>query len=134
MCLSQLRYRISYSVEIEGDYPNFASEMQNLISQAYIDFLAVETSTGAAGVVGIFTALTAASPSVSVTPTTDGALGRPEDSLKVWNALPERSKSRAVWFANTTVESKLRTATAFNGLFTETLSSEGIGPLLGKRS
>lgn len=120
---------IPFSVEIEGDYPNFANEMQTLIEQAYVDFLAVETATGSAGVVGIFTAIDATAGS-EVNPTTDGALG-PEDALIVWNALPERARSRAVWFMDVSVESKLRTGA--DGYGTRNLSSEGIGPLLGKR-
>ena len=120
---------IPYSFEIEGDYPNFAGEMASLIEQAYVDFLAVETATGSAGVVGIFTAIDLTAGS-EVTPTTDGALG-PEDALKLWNALPERYKARAVWFMDVTVESQLRVGA--DGYGSRDLSSEGIGPLLGKR-
>lgn len=120
---------IPYSFEIAGDYPNFAGEMGALIEQAYIDFLAVETATGAAGVVGIFTAIDA-TVSSEVNPTTDGALG-PEDALVVWNALPERYRPRSTWFMDVTVESQLRTGA--DGYGTRNLSSEGIGPLLGKR-
>lgn len=120
---------IPYSFEIGGDYPNFAGEMATLIEQAYVDFLAVETATGSAGVVGIFTAIDATSTS-EVNPTTDGALG-PEDALVVWNALPERYRPRSAWFMNVTVESQLRTGA--DGYGTRDLSSEGIGPLLGKR-
>jgi len=120
---------IPYSFEIEGDYPNFAGEMATLIEQAYVDFLAVETATGSAGVVGIFTAIDAASGS-EVNPTTDGALG-PEDALVVWKNLPERYRPRSTWFMDVTVESQLRTGA--DGYGSRDLSSEGIGPLLGKR-
>ena len=120
---------IPYSYEIEGDYPGFAGEMARVIEQAWIDYLAVETATGSAGLVGIFTAIDATSAS-EVNPTTDGALG-PEDALVVWNALPERYKPRATWFMDVSVESNLRTGA--DGYGTRNLSSEGIGPLLGKR-
>lgn len=120
---------IPYSFEIGGDYPNFAGEMAALIEQAYVDFLAVETATGSAGVVGIFTAIDAASGS-EVNPTSDGVL-QPADALIVWNALPERYRPRAAWFMNVTAESKLRTGA--DGYGTVNLSSEGISPLLGKR-
>jgi HK97 family phage major capsid protein len=120
---------IPFSFEIQGDYPNFAGEMATLIEQGYLDYLAAETEIGSAGVVGIFTAIDATSAS-EVNPTTDGALG-PEDSLIVWNALPERYRPRAVWNMNVTVESKLRVGQ--DGYGTRNLSSEGIGPLLGKR-
>jgi HK97 family phage major capsid protein len=123
---------IPFSYEIQGDYPGFAGEMQALIEQAYVDFLAVETATGSAGVVGIFTAIDATAGS-EVNPTTDGALG-PEDALIVWNALPERYRPRSSWFMNVTVESQLRNASALGGLYTTDLSTQGIGPLLGKRT
>lgn len=121
---------IPYTVEIEGDYPNFASEMANLIEVAYIDFVGEETAVGSAGVVGIFTAIDAGPAGQQVNPTTDGALG-PEDALVVWNALTERPRSRAAWFMDVSVESQLRVGA--DGYGTRDLSSEGIGPLLGKR-
>jgi HK97 family phage major capsid protein len=120
---------IPYSFEIGGDYPGFASEMQALIEQAYVDYLAVETATGSAGVVGIFTAIDATSGS-EVTPTTDGALG-PVDALKVFKALPERHRPRSTWFMDISVESELRTGS--DGYATTDLTTEGVGPLLGKR-
>jgi HK97 family phage major capsid protein len=120
---------IPYSYEIAGDYPNFAGAMAGLIEQGYLDFLAAETETGTAGVEGIFTAIDKTSAS-EVNPTTDGALG-PEDALVVWNALPERFRPRAVWNMNVSVESKLRVGA--DGYGTRNLSSDGIGPLLGKR-
>ena len=122
---------IPYSFEIEGDYPNFAGEMQTLIEQAYVDFLAVETATGAAGVVGIFTAIDATAGS-EVAVTTDGALG-PEDALIPYKDLNERDRARATWFMNVSVESELRQSSNDGGLYTTNLSTDGIGPLLGKR-
>jgi HK97 family phage major capsid protein len=122
---------IPYSVEIQGDYPAFASEMQSLINQGWIDYLAVETATGAAGLVGIFTAIDAVSAS-EVAVTTDGTLS-PTDAVKVFKALPERYRSRAAWFMNITSEMQLRSASALGGLYTTDLTTEGIGPLFGKR-
>jgi HK97 family phage major capsid protein len=120
---------IPYSFEIAGDYPNFAGEMASLIEQAYVDFLAEETAVGSAGVVGVFTAIDLTAGS-EVNPTTDGALG-PEDALVVWKALPERYRARSTWVMNVSVESQLRTGA--DGYGTRDLSSDGIGPLLGKR-
>lgn len=120
---------IPYSYEIEGDFPNFAGEMSALIEQAYVDFLAVETATGSAGVVGIFTAIDAASGS-EVVVGTSGEL-HPADALVPFKALPERYRSRAAWFMDVSVESELRVGA--DGYGTRDLSSEGIGPLLGKR-
>ena len=120
---------IPYSFEIGGDYPNFAGEMAALIEAAYIDYLSQETATGAAGVVGIFTAVDANAAN-EVVVTTSGLLA-PEDALIVHNALPERSRPRAAWFMDVSVESQLRVGA--DGYGTRDLSSEGIGPLLGKR-
>jgi HK97 family phage major capsid protein len=122
---------IPYSFEIQGDYPGFATEMASLIESAYVDYLATETATGSAGLVGIFTAIDATAGS-EVNPTTDGALG-PADALVVWKALPERFRARSTWFMNVTVESQLRNSTYDGGLYTTNLSTDGIGPLLGKR-
>lgn len=122
---------IPYTVEIEGDYPNFANEMARLIEIAYIDYIGAETATGSAGLVGVFTAVDDGAPAAQqVNPTTDGALG-PEDALIVWDALPERPRARAAWFMNVSVESQLRVGA--DGYGTRSLSSEGIGPLFGKR-
>ena len=124
---------IPFSFEIEGDYPNFAGEMQNLIEIAYVDFLAEQTATGSAGVVGIFTAIDAGGVSgQEVNPTTDGSLG-PEDAFVVWKALPERARSRASWYMNVSVESQLRQSSAVSGLYTTDMAAEQIFTLLGKR-
>jgi len=120
---------IPYSFEISGDYPNFAGEMSALIEQAYVDFLAAETATGAAGVVGIFTAIDATAGS-EVAVTTDGSLG-PEDALIPYKDLNERDRARSTWFMDVSVESQLRVGA--DGYGTRDLSSDGIGPLLGKR-
>jgi len=123
---------IPYSFEIEGDYPGFAGEMAALIEQAYLDFLAEETATGAAGVVGIFTAIDATAGS-EVAVTTDGALG-PEDALKVFSQLPERYRPRSNWFFDITVEEQLRQpGTSNESLFTVNAAGESIPRLLGKQ-
>lgn len=121
---------IPYSFEIEGDYPNFAAEMATLIEQAYLDYLAKETAVGAAGLIGIMTAIDATAGS-EVSVTSAGLLSA-EDVLKLWNALPERSRARATWFSNVNVESRFRLQGSDNGLFTVDLTAEGITKLNGR--
>jgi len=121
---------IPYSFEIEGDYPNFAGEMAAIISQAWVDYLAKETMTGAAGLVGIFTAIDATAAS-EVTPTTDGALA-PVDALKVWAQLPEKDRSRATWLSHVTVQNQFRNNGSTAGFFSVDLTANGIATLLGR--
>lgn len=124
---------IPYSLEIEGDFPNFANEMSGLIQQAYVDYLAEKTITGTGTIemFGIFTAIDATAGS-EVTVTTDGALG-PEDVFKLWNGVPERHRGRSNWLSHVSVESQVRQSTNNGGLFTVDLTAEGIGVVNGKR-
>lgn len=120
---------IPFSLEIEGDWPRFASEMERLLDQAYIDYLAVKTinGTGSIEMFGIFTAIGAGQ---SVVTTSSGQLA-PEDALLLWNAVPERYRSRSNWLSNVNVESTFRKGE--HGLFTVDLTAEGIGVMNGKR-
>lgn len=120
---------IPFSLEIEGDWPRFAEEMERLLDQAYIDYLAVKTinGTGSIEMFGIFTAIT----SGPVT-TSSGSLG-PEDALLLWNSVPERYRSRSNWLSNVNVESAFRRNGGEHGLFTVDMSAEGIGVMNGRR-
>lgn len=124
---------IPYSLEIEGDFPNFAGEMTGLLEQAYVDYLAEKTITGTGTIemFGIFTAIDATAGS-EVTVTTDGALG-PEDVFKLWNGVPERHRNRSNWLSHVSVESQVRQSTNNGGLFTVDLTAEGIGVVNGRR-
>lgn len=118
---------IPFSLEIEGDWPRFAGEMERLLDQAYTDYLAVKTinGTGSIEMFGIFTAITA-----GPTTTTSAQLA-PEDALSLWNAVPERYRARSNWLSNVSAESVFRQGE--HGLFTVDLTAEGIGVMNGKR-
>lgn len=99
---------IPYSIEVGMDYPGFAREMGRLLDQGYSDLLAGKTmvGSGTGEPFGVFTALDA-NTFVEVVTTTDGTFGG-EDVFKVWNALPERYRSRATWIMSTHVQSAIR--------------------------
>ena len=99
---------IPYSIEVGQDYPGFASEMMKLLDQGYSDLIAGKTMVGSGTTepFGVFTALDA-NTFVEVVTTTDGSFGG-EDVFKVWNALPERYRSRATWIMSVHVQSAIR--------------------------
>jgi HK97 family phage major capsid protein len=123
---------VPFSLEIEGDWPNFASDMANLIATGYNDYLAEKTITGTGTIEmwGIFTAIDQTAGS-EVTPTTDGALG-PEDVLKVWNGLGDRYRDNASWLSSVSVMSRFRNAGTNNSFFTVDLTAGGIVQLNGR--
>lgn len=124
---------VPFSFEIEGDWPNFAGEISGLIEQAYLDYLAEKTITGTGTIemFGIVTALDAAAGS-EIAVTTDGGLG-PEDALKLWNNVPERYRRQSNWLSDVSVESEFRKNGDSQGLYTVSLTSEGIGVINGRR-
>ena len=103
---------VPYSIEVNMDYPGFASEMGQLINQGYNDLLAVHTMTGSGtgAPFGIFTALAATGAS-QVATSTDGSFAG-ADIFKVWNALPERFRSNATWVMSVSVQSAIRSFSA----------------------
>ncbi len=69
---------IPYSIEIGEDWPGFQMEMARLLMAGYDELLVDKFSRGSGSgePKGILTALAAASPTVIVTSTTDGAFGQ----------------------------------------------------------
>lgn len=124
---------IPFSIRIGMDYPNFAEEMGNLISQGYVDMLALKTVTGSGSdIQGIFTALDA-NTNVEVVVTSDGVF-QAGDIDKVWKSLQKRFRRNAHWLMNVDVENDIRgfgsgTATS---RFTVDQSAEGISRLNGR--
>lgn len=121
---------IPYSIEIEQDYPGFATEMAALLAEGYEDLLAeaVAVGTGTNQPWGIFQTTT-----TTVDVTTDNTFGA-ADIDKVWAALPEKFRQRAVWFMNVDVENDIRnfgsgTATS---RFTVDQTASGISLLNGR--
>jgi HK97 family phage major capsid protein len=98
---------LPFSVEIDMDYPSFEQEMSSLLSQGYVDYLAIKTMQGSGSdIQGVFTALDAVAGS-EVTVTSDGQL-LGADFRKVWAALPERWRNRSTWIMHTTAENAAR--------------------------
>ena len=121
---------IPFSIEIEQDYPGFASEMSKLLSDGYMDLLAekLAVGTGSDQPFGVF-----ATTTTTVDVTTDNTFGA-EDIDAVWAALPEKFRARATWFMNVDVENDIRgfgsgTATS---RFTVDQTAEGISLLNGR--
>ena len=121
---------IPYSIEIEQDYPGFASEMSMLLSEGYQDLLAekLATGTGSDQPWGVFITTT-----TTVDVTTDNTFGA-ADIDTVWAALGEKFRSRATWFMNVDVENEIRsfgsgTATS---RFTVDQTAGGISLLNGR--
>lgn len=93
---------IPYSIEIEQDYPGFASEFGALLAEGYDELQAQAFITGS-NPTGILTALDA-NTYVEVIPTTDGQFSA-TDIDKVWGELPDRAKGNATWLMSTDVDS-----------------------------
>ena len=125
---------IPYSIEVGGDYPDFAAEMGRLLVEGYDELQASHFSTGSTSSTnrGIITALDA-NTNVEVTPTTDGAFGA-VDINKVWGALPDRFKANATWVMNHDVGNEVSafSSSGMGSFYTVNLS-EGNAPQLKGR-
>jgi HK97 family phage major capsid protein len=122
---------IPFSLEVGDDYPAFAAEMRRLLDSGFMDLVASGTVVGSTPI-GIFTALDA-NTNVEVSVTTDGAFGA-VDVLKLWKALPERSKANASWIMSTGVENEIRkfAASSDGAYYTVNLAEGGLGNLFGR--
>lgn len=122
---------IPFSLEVGDDYPAFAAEMRRLLDGGFMDLVASGTVVGSTPI-GIFTALDA-NTNVEVSVTTDGAFGA-VDVLKLWKALPERSKANASWIMSTGVENEIRkfAASSDGAYYTVNLAEGGLGNLFGR--
>lgn len=106
---------IPYSIEVDQDYPAFASEMQTLLAEGY-DELLVDKFTRGSGTgepKGILTALSA-NTNVRVTINTAGTAFTASDPYKVWKALPQRFRRRASWLMNVGVNNAIAQLGASN--------------------
>jgi HK97 family phage major capsid protein len=125
---------VPFTIEVGGDYPEFASELNTLLMTGYDELQASHFSTGAVSSTnrGIITALDA-NTNVEVTPTTDGAFGA-VDINKLWGALPDRYKSNATWVMNHDVGNEVSSfSSAGVGSFYTVNLSQGNAPQLKGR-
>jgi HK97 family phage major capsid protein len=105
---------IPFSIEVQSDYPNFASEMSTLLAEGY-DELLVDKFTRGSGSgepKGILTAISATAGS-RVVVTTAGSIGAP-DPYKLWQALPQRFRRNASWLMSVGVNNAIRQIGAAN--------------------
>jgi HK97 family phage major capsid protein len=105
---------IPFSIEVQSDYPSFASEMSTLLAAGY-DELLVDKFTQGSGTgepKGILTAISATSGD-RVKVTTGGSIGAP-DPYNVWKALPQRFRRNASWLMNVGVNNAIAQLGAAN--------------------
>lgn len=121
---------IPFSIEVEQDYPGFATQMGELLNDGYMDLLAemLMTGTGTNQPWGIFITTT-----TTVDVTTDNTFGA-ADIDKVWAALPEKFRARATWVMNVDVENDIRGfgSGSATSRFTVDQTKEGISLLNGR--
>lgn len=99
---------IPFSIEVQSDYPNFASEMQTLLAAGY-DELLVQKFTLGSGTGeprGILTAISA-TPGSRVKVATGGSIGAP-DPYALWKALPQKFRRDASWLMSVGVNNAVR--------------------------
>jgi HK97 family phage major capsid protein len=126
---------IPYSLEVETDWPGFASEMGALLAQGWVDLLASKTITGSGSgePFGLLTKLDATTTS-EIRCTTAGTFDAAQ-IFRVWNALPERWRARASWVMSVSTESQVRSFGATpnpSSYFTVDLTAEGVSQLNGR--
>lgn len=127
---------IPFTYEVEQDYPGFASEMNMLLSQGYVDLIASQTMTGSgsSNPRGVFIAMNAITTNPThVTVTTAGTIGA-VDVRAAYAALPERYRSRSTWVAHQSVVNKFSGFGNGNALsdYTVNLQTDGTPTLMGR--
>ncbi|XVQ83171.1 phage major capsid protein [Microbispora siamensis] len=128
---------IPFSIEIGMDYPSFAAEMTDLLSEGYMELVAQKSTlgTGSNEPTGIVTALDA-NTNVEVVVTTDGAFSA-VDVYKLWDALPQKYRNRGdrvAWLSSTDVQNEIRNfGTTMGSNFTVDLTDEAIPRMFGRR-
>jgi HK97 family phage major capsid protein len=127
---------IPFSIEVDQDYPSFASEMSRLLAEGYDELLVQKftVGTGTGEPRGILTALSA-NTNVRVTVTAAPTIGA-ADPYKVWKALPQKFRRRASWLMSVGVNNAIRqlgTANVFHA-YTDNLPAEWADELFGKQT
>jgi HK97 family phage major capsid protein len=114
---------VPFSVEIEGDWTSLASEMATLFAEAkdVLETPAFVTGAGNSDVPrGILTALVAASATVGVLPTTDGAFGA-VDVRAIFGALGPRYRPQASFMSSIDLMNEVRGFDTAGGLSNQTV-------------
>jgi HK97 family phage major capsid protein len=128
---------IPYTLEVEMDWPSFASDMATAMEAGYAELLAqsLTTGTGVTQPKGIITALNAAAGS-KVQVATSATLV-PNDVYGLWKSLPIkwRRKDTVAWMSHTGIEQKIRqfgAGASADANFTVNMNSEKINPLFNR--
>lgn len=127
---------IPYTLEVDMDYPGFASEMSRLLAEGYSELLVSKftTGTGSDEPTGIVTALDA-NAAVEVATATAGTLAA-GDVNKVWRDLPIRYRNaRCAWMSSTDINNIIQQlgASNNNSAFTVDFTAEGVAVLKGRQ-
>lgn len=106
--INTARATIPYTLEAGMDYPGLATQLGRVLDRGYMDLAASKIVVGAGSTEpsGIFTELAAVTNSRVATTTI--ALFGAVDIDKIWAALPELFRERAVWSMNVDVENEIR--------------------------
>jgi HK97 family phage major capsid protein len=114
---------VPFSVEIEGDWAGLATEMSVLFGEAKdsLETAAFATGSGSVDVpTGLLTDLFAASATVGVTPTTDGAFGA-VDVRAIFGALGARYRPNASFMSSIDAMNEVRGFDTSGGLSNQTV-------------
>jgi HK97 family phage major capsid protein len=105
---------IPFSLEVQSDYPGFAAQMSELLTQGYDELLVQKFTVGSGSgePKGILTAISAtAGDRVKVV--TGGTIGAP-DPYNVWKALPQKFRRSGSWLMSVGVNNAIRQVGAAN--------------------
>jgi HK97 family phage major capsid protein len=100
---------VPFSIEVDQDYPSFASEMSRLLAEGY-DELLVDKFTRGSGTgepFGILTALSS-NTNVRVRVQTSGTNFSAADPYNLWKALPQKYRRKASWLMSVGVNNAIR--------------------------
>ncbi|MEU8265354.1 phage major capsid protein [Micromonospora sp. NPDC048999] len=130
---------IPYSMEVEMDWPSFASDMSRVFASGYNELLAQKLTIGAGDgsnePLGLVTALNTVGGSKVQVAT--AATIAPNDIYGLWKKLPAAFRMRATtaWMSNTGIENVIRQFGAganADANFSVNITQDGISRLLGK--
>jgi HK97 family phage major capsid protein len=126
---------IPYSIEVDQDYPGFATEMGRLLGEGYDELLTNKftVGSGTGEPKGILTALSATAADRVRIQTSGAGIG-PADPYAVWKALPLKYQPRASWLMGVGVNNgflQLGTANVYHASST-TLPDAWLDVLFGR--
>lgn len=126
---------IPFSIEVNMDWPSFASVMAEMLDRGYDELLAQKlvVGTGTGEPKGLITALAALGAGNVMETATAGAIA-PGDVYALWARLPERhrDKSTTAFLSSVSVENAIRQLGETDPNFTVTIRENRVRELFGK--